>query len=553
MQGKCRGLVHAPVVCSTVVQNASDTNNDTQPQQKLETSCDGETYSSAQAAQKGDAVMILAKNAALKRMVEYGLWHGEASASAAAAAEDDIPECRMYDNCPNSTTSEPSTLENLAPPSATYSSARMLTNDSSIVVTSIRKGSGGLGNVIYSMIVGLTVAAYSNTKRIYATSYSDEAWKRYGGLYSAALEDSFLDNRQHSCRHPRAQHCCRSCMRCPRPPPYGAPQVPEGNFWPLSFFKYATAEGDHISKEWIEAPLAHTMVCSPWSDYHALALIVTQPIFPAVTLLSHGAGAVISEEMGDMLVTFMSHFLMSPAPALRMEIESIVKTMRSTDVDEPLPFLIGIHMRWVHENHATFQSTFHAQYTGRVGFTSADFDAFVDAAQVLADGHERVVFYIASDSLYRLLNLREALSRPERGWSVVTANVLTNVSDGPTADSIIDLFVLSMCDDLIATHTSTFSHVAAALGGHRPVLISAELSFTFGRRSLRRSRSLDWTMPTQKWETFLPDLPYESWISGGMSYGAMNAAVKCQGLSEQAVQAAVHQCASFFVELDKET
>jgi hypothetical protein len=109
----------------------------------------------------------------------------------------------------------------------------------------------------------------------------------------------------------------------------------------------------------------------------------------------------------------------------------------------------------------------------------------VDAAHVLAEGHPRVVFYIASDSLTRMLQLQvcyllviqrrilvrkivqEELQQPERGWSVVTANVLTNVSDGSTADSIVDLFVLSMCDDLIASHTSTFSHIAAALGGHR--------------------------------------------------------------------------------------
>ena len=129
--------------------------------------------------------------------------------------------------------------------------------------------------------------------------------------------------------------------------------------------------------------------------------------------------------------------------------------------------------------------------------------------------------------------------------------MLTNVSDGATADSIVDLFVLSMCDDLIVSHTSTFSHMAAALGGHRPVLISAELSFKFGRQSLRRSRTLDWTMPTDSWTTFTPDLPYESWMSGGMSYGAQNHARACRGVSQEEAAAAVDVAASFFIELDR--
>jgi hypothetical protein len=280
-------------------------------------------------------------------------------------------------------------------------------------------------------------------------------------------------------------------------------------------------------------------------------LVIAQPIAPAVTLLSPSSGAIIRDELGDNLVTFLSHFLITPAPGLRMEIESIVNGMRRSSATEPSPFLIGIHMRWAHESQTVFQHYFHAQYAARVGLSPLDFNAFVDAAYALAEGHPRVVFYIASDSLIRLLNLQQALSQPERGWSVVSANVLTNVSDGATADSIVDLFVLSMCDDLIVSHTSTFSHMAAALGGHRPVLISAELSFKFGRQSLRRSRTLDWTMPTDSWTTFTPDLPYESWMSGGMSYGAQNHARACRGVSQEEAAAAVDVAASFFIKLDR--
>jgi hypothetical protein len=280
-------------------------------------------------------------------------------------------------------------------------------------------------------------------------------------------------------------------------------------------------------------------------------MFVPQPVAPAVALLSFPAGVAIRDELGDALVTFMSHFLITPAPGLRMEIESIMRGMRSSSSTEASPFVIGIHMRWAHESQHTFRRPLHAQQASRTGLSSADFDAFVDAAHVLAEGHPRVVFYIASDSMTRMLDLQEALSQPDRGWSVVTANVLTNVSDGSTADSIVDLFVLSLCDDLIASHTSTFSHIAAALGGHRPVLISAELSFKFGRRSLRRARTLDWTMPTEAWVTAMPDLPFESWMVGGMSYGAREVVQKCRGISDAAAVAAVDVAASVFVEVER--
>ncbi len=393
------------------------------------------------------------------------------------------------------------------------------------------------------MIVGLTVAAYSENRRYYATIYSDGAWKRFGGLFSAAVDDIVSDHDN--------QSFWRHHDGCPDSRPFGIPAVPDGDYWAKSSFKYTILPGEQISENWIDVPLIHCIVCSQWSLFHALSMVVQQPIAPAVTMLSHPSGSIIRNELGDMLVTFMSHFLITPAPGLRMEIESIVKGMRTSSSSEPAPYIIGIHMRWAHESQSSFKEPFYAQYAARVGLTSTDFDAFVDAAHVLAEGHPRVVFYIASDSLMRLSDLKHALSQPERAWSVVTANVLTNVSDGTTADSIIDLFVLSMCDDLIASHTSTFSHIAAALGGHRPVLISAELSFKFGRHSLRRPRTLDWTMPTDAWESFSPDLPFESWISGGMSYGAKNLAMKCRNISDDEAAAEVHAAASLFVELNR--
>jgi hypothetical protein len=50
----------------------------------------------------------------------------------------------------------------------------------------------------------------------------------------------------------------------------------------------------------------------------------------------------------------------------------------------------------------------------------------------------------------------------------------------------------------------------------------------FVRRSLRRARTLDWTMPTCAWGVTL-DVPFASWVSGGMSYGAYEQVARCQG------------------------
>lgn len=525
--------MHAPLTCASIIKDAVyGDHDDERPHQhhELIIRCTGEAYNHVRRVAGGDAVLILEENAALKRLVMYGIWHSQASAAVKS-------DCKIQNGTSSSSSSSASTL--LSP------SSPFLADNSNLVISSIRKGSGGLGNVLYSMIVGLVIATYSSNRRLYATMYSDKAWKRYGGLFSAAVDDAFLDHRHHQ-HHDNHDH-----LQCPQFEKNSLPSLRDDDFWPPSFMKYAAASGDQLSEKWIEAPISHTIVCSRWSEYHALSMVVAQPVAPAVTLLSVPAGATILRELGDNLVTFMSHFLITPAPGLRMEIQSIVNGMRRSSTSEPEPFVIGIHMRWAHESQVVFESPFHAQYVSRVGLSSSDFDAFVDAAYALAEGHARVVFFIASDSLIRLLNLQEALSRPERGWSVVTANVLTNVSDGATADSVVDLFVLSMCDDLIVSHTSTFSHLAAALGGHRPVLISAELSFKFGRRPLRRSRTLDWTMPTDSWATFTMDLPYESWMSGGMSYGAQNHARQCQGISEEEAAAAVDVAASSFVDVDR--
>jgi len=58
-------------------------------------------------------------------------------------------------------------------------------------------------------------------------------------------------------------------------------------------------------------------------------------------------------------------------------------------------------------------------------------------------------------------------------------------------------------------------------------------------------------MPTVAWLTFMPDLPFESWMSGGLSYGARDYAKKCQGMSDEEAAAAVDVAASVFVEVER--
>ena len=78
-------------------------------------------------------------------------------------------------------------------------------------------------------------------------------------------------------------------------------------------------------------------------------------------------------------------------------------------------------------------------------------------------------FYIASDDMERSERLQIELHRPALGWRVFTSPVMTATSDTDTFNSMLDMFALAACDDLIVTQWSTFSSVASSLGLHRRV------------------------------------------------------------------------------------
>ena len=155
---------------------------------------------------------------------------------------------------------------------------------------------------------------------------------------------------------------------------------------------------------------------------------------------------------------YLLNFLLSPSPQLRAAVDATVRAIRAPGPDcaAPQSFAIGIHMRWV---------TVGAQY-----LFEPQFSVFVAAAAALARGHACVSFYIASDDTEHSERLQIELHRPALGWRVFTSPVMTATSDTDTFNSMLDMFTLAACDDLIVTQWSTFSSVASSLGLHRRVL-----------------------------------------------------------------------------------
>jgi hypothetical protein len=109
-----------------------------------------------------------------------------------------------------------------------------------------------------------------------------------------------------------------------------------------------------------------------------------------------------------------------------------------------------------------------------------DLHQFAHSAATLASGRASVGIYIASDSAAHAARLASALYQRNHTWHIKSAPVGSYTSDGSTVDALFDALVLGMCDDFIATAGSTFSHFAAALGAHLPVVVGGSV-FSHGR------------------------------------------------------------------------
>ena len=154
---------------------------------------------------------------------------------------------------------------------------------------------------------------------------------------------------------------------------------------------------------------------------------------------------------------YLLNVLLSPSPQLRAAVDATVRAIRAPGPDcaAPQSFAIGIHMRWV--------------VSGAQFLFEPQFSVFAAAAAALARGRACVSFYIASDDTEHSERLQIELHRPALGWRVFTSPVMTATSDTDTFNSMLDMFTLAACDDLIVTQWSTFSSVASSLGLRRRV------------------------------------------------------------------------------------
>lgn len=180
--------------------------------------------------------------------------------------------------------------------------------------------------------------------------------------------------------------------------------------------------------------------------------------FPLLAFANDAHAHELMELFGHNMDFYLSHFLVSAAPALRGAADDFMLRMRLRSA-----FIIGIHMRWV---------TSHA---GEQYLIPEDFHQFVQCASRIAANRISVGIYIASDSDAHASRLISALQQKHSSWYLQRAPVGSHTSDGNTFDALFDALVLSQCDDFIATAGSTFSHFAAALGAHLPVVIGGSV------------------------------------------------------------------------------
>ncbi len=104
-----------------------------------------------------------------------------------------------------------------------------------------------------------------------------------------------------------------------------------------------------------------------------------------------------------------------------------------------------------------------------------DLRQFAHAVLAIAGNRRSVGIYVASDSHVHVLRLKNTLLELNSNWKIHQAPFGSHTSDGSTYDALFDALVLGSCDDFIATAGSTFSHFAAALGAHVPVVIGGSV------------------------------------------------------------------------------
>jgi hypothetical protein len=144
-----------------------------------------------------------------------------------------------------------------------------------------------------------------------------------------------------------------------------------------------------------------------------------------------------------------------------MEVAAVVAALRRDDA-----WVVGVQMRWI--------------TNGRQYLLPGDMTALVCACAAAAHSARPTRFYVASDSVAAEQQLTQRLLLHNASWQVTVSHANSNTSDGDTGDALVDLSVLSDCDDLIVTQHSSYGLLAASLGGHRPIVVGAYLSASYG-------------------------------------------------------------------------
>ena len=209
----------------------------------------------------------------------------------------------------------------------------------------------------------------------------------------------------------------------------------------------------------------HSLWCWNVSDSSSSMRVHASQILPTLMRSSSLFGAAIDSDFGpppsSPLMFYLSRLLLVPRPALKMETAAVVAALRHGGA-----WVVGVQMRWI--------------ANGRQYMLPADMTAFVCACVAAAHSERLTRFYIASDSVAAEQLLVQRLLLQNSSWQITLSHASSNTSDGDTDDAIIDLTVLSECDDLIVTHHSSYALLAASLSGLRPIVVGAHLSASYG-------------------------------------------------------------------------
>lgn len=298
-------------------------------------------------------------------------------------------------------------------------------------------GRGGMGNQLNSMMALLLYAMYTGGEN-----------GNRPKTFIATFDDGDAD--------------CRGCT--------SAKSRYDGAWAPIFNGLSVDLKSEEDKKDWlvlrdINSALEH-LWCSDFEGRSASNVRVhASQILPSLMRSSSRIGPAIDRDFGattsSPLMFYLSRLLLVPPPAVKMEAASIVTKLRQDSA-----WLVGVHMRWL--------------TNGRQYLLPGDMEAFVCACAAAAHPYKSTRFYVATDSVAAEQLFIRRLLQHNSTWQVTVSHASSNTSDGDTGDAVLDLSVLSECDDLIVTHHSSYSHLAASLGGHRPIVVGAHLSASYG-------------------------------------------------------------------------